>query len=91
MPSAATPPTPPTATLATATLRHLLHLRHLLQRHLLCTSGDELHDEIHLLGFVVDLIELDDVGVLDHLHDLDLALDVVHVLHLRWGKGWGEW
>ena len=88
MPSAATPPT---ATLATATLRHLLHLRHLLQRHLLCTSGDELHDEIHLLGFVVDLIELDDVGVLDHLHDLDLALDVVHVLHLRWGKGWGEW
>ena len=86
MPSAATPRTPPTATLATATLRHLLHLRHLL-----CTSGDELHDEIHLLGFVVDLIELDDVGVLDHLHDLDLALDVVHVLHLRWGKGWGEW
>jgi|NorSeaMetagenome_1021524.scaffolds.fasta_scaffold198541_1 hypothetical protein len=35
------------------------------------------------LGLGLDLIALDHVGVLDHLHDLDLALDVVHVLHLR--------
>ena len=45
---------------------HLLRLR-LLQLCLLCTSGDELHHEVHLLRLVVDLVELDDVGVLDHL------------------------
>jgi hypothetical protein len=28
---------------------------------LLCTSGDELHHEVHLLGLIVDLIELDDL------------------------------
>ena len=33
---------------------------------------------------VVDLEESDDVGVVDHLHDLDLPLDVVHVLDLQY-------
>jgi len=43
----------------------------------------ELHHEVHLLGLVEDLEEVDHVRVVDVLHDLDLARDVPHVLHLR--------
>mmetsp|Transcript_12135 Transcript_12135/g.38929 ORF Transcript_12135/g.38929 Transcript_12135/m.38929 type:complete len:253 (-) Transcript_12135:307-1065(-) len=34
----------------------------------------QLHDEVHLFGLIVDLEERDDILVLHHLHDLNLAL-----------------
>lgn len=38
-----------------------------------------LHDEEKLVGRFDDLEELDDVGVADHLQDLDLSRDALHV------------
>mmetsp|Transcript_117288 Transcript_117288/g.328260 ORF Transcript_117288/g.328260 Transcript_117288/m.328260 type:complete len:279 (+) Transcript_117288:813-1649(+) len=44
-------------------------------------SGAELHDEVEALAVLEELEELDDVGVVHHLHDLDLLLEAEHVLH----------
>mmetsp|Transcript_50047 Transcript_50047/g.82967 ORF Transcript_50047/g.82967 Transcript_50047/m.82967 type:complete len:248 (-) Transcript_50047:54-797(-) len=45
-------------------------------------ARDQLHDEVHLLLLVVNLIERDYVCVLDLEHDLDLTLNVPHILDL---------
>lgn len=46
-------------------------------------TRDQLQDERHLLCFVPGLEQPDDVVMVTHPHDLDLACDVVHILHLR--------
>jgi len=45
-------------------------------------AGDELHDEVHLFRLVEDLDELDHVRVVHQTHDLNLTLNVAHVLNL---------
>ena len=41
-----------------------------------------LHDQVELLRCLNDLVELDDVRVPDHLQDVDLPRDSLHVVHV---------
>ena len=43
-------------------------------------SAHELHDEVDLVGGVEDVVQLDAVGVVDALQDLNLPLDLSFLL-----------
>lgn len=43
----------------------------------------ELCDDIHVIGGLVDIKQLNNVLVLDLLHDLDLGLDVLQIVIVR--------
>lgn len=40
----------------------------------------QLCDNVHIVGGLVDVIQLDNVLVTDFFHDVDLGLDVLHVV-----------
>mmetsp|Transcript_8889 Transcript_8889/g.22400 ORF Transcript_8889/g.22400 Transcript_8889/m.22400 type:complete len:241 (-) Transcript_8889:309-1031(-) len=46
-------------------------------------SNSELHDQVDVAVVIETLIQLDDVGVVHHLHDVNLLLEAIQVLHLR--------
>mmetsp|Transcript_47244 Transcript_47244/g.110399 ORF Transcript_47244/g.110399 Transcript_47244/m.110399 type:complete len:308 (-) Transcript_47244:7-930(-) len=48
-------------------------------------AGAQLHDQVDVPVVLKRLKELDDVGVVHHLHDGDLLLEALKVLHLRLG------
>ena len=52
------------------TLWHVPH--HYLVKQL--AAVDQLHDQVHLLRLVIDLVECDDVGVRDTRQEIDFAL-----------------
>lgn len=43
----------------------------------------ELSDDIHVVGGLVDIVQLDNVVVTDHLHDVDFGLDVLEVVGVQ--------
>ena len=45
-------------------------------------TGANLHDEVDLLGIFEGLVELHEVGMIEHLHDGDFLLESRHVLNL---------
>ena len=43
-----------------------------------------LHNQVQLLGCLDNLIQLNDVGVADHLEDMNLSCHALHVVHVRY-------
>lgn len=58
----------------------LFNFSSFLQEVVEITILTKLSDDVHVVGSLVDIVKFDDVEMVDFLHDLDLGLDVFHVV-----------
>ena len=57
-----------------------LNLPLLLKERVEISIFTELSNDVHVVGGLVDVIKLDDIGVVHFLHDFDFGLDVLDVV-----------